>query len=154
MKPKRVQSSFAFFYKKRKRMQQRYFIKNVKEHKECSVLFIKKAKERENVAFFWKERKRTQERCVLLKRMHAQPWFWISWCKWPAVMTDDSGHFAFTIATHQQKQAWRLRNPRILLFKLIWIRFHLWPCFLMETYESHKNSKSNLKGQWNENSII
>ena len=51
----------------------RSFIKNVKECKECSVLFIKNGKERENVAFFWKERKRKQERCILLKRMFAQP---------------------------------------------------------------------------------
>ena len=36
---------------------QRSFIKNVKEHKERSVLFIKNANERENVAFFGKERK-------------------------------------------------------------------------------------------------
>ena len=34
----------------------RSFIKNIKEHKERSVLFIKNTKERENVAFFWKER--------------------------------------------------------------------------------------------------
>ena len=32
------------------------FIKKVKERKEHSVLFIKNAKERENVLFFWKER--------------------------------------------------------------------------------------------------
>ena len=48
----------------------RSIIKNVKE---CSVLLIKNGKERENVAFFWKEHKRTQERCVLLKRLFAQP---------------------------------------------------------------------------------
>ena len=63
---------------------QHSFIKNVKEHKERSVLFIKKAKERENVSFFWKERKRTQknakerkrtrELCILLKTTDAQPW--------------------------------------------------------------------------------
>ena len=35
----------------------RSFIKNVKECKECSVLFIKNAKERENVAFFEKNAK-------------------------------------------------------------------------------------------------
>ena len=50
------------------------FIKNGKERKERSVLFIQNAKECENVAFFWKERKRMQERCVLLKRKFAQPW--------------------------------------------------------------------------------
>ena len=33
------------------------FIKNVKECKERSILFIKNVKERENVAFLWKERK-------------------------------------------------------------------------------------------------
>ena len=53
---------------------QRSFIKNVKERKEHSVLFIKNAKELENIALFWKERKRMQERCVLLKSLHAQPW--------------------------------------------------------------------------------
>ena len=48
-----------FFYKERKRTQimQRSFIKNLKEHIERSVLFIKNAKECEKVAFFWKERK-------------------------------------------------------------------------------------------------
>ena len=41
-------------YKERKRMQRnpRSFIKNVKEHKKRSVLFIKNTKERENIAFF------------------------------------------------------------------------------------------------------
>ena len=65
----------AFFYKERKRMQrtQSSLKKNIKKRKECSVLLIKSAKERENVAFFLKERKRKQERCVLLKRMFAQP---------------------------------------------------------------------------------
>ena len=58
------------------------FIKNVKESKECRVLFIKNAKERENVAFFWKERKRMQERCVLLKRMFAQPWCTLHKYRW------------------------------------------------------------------------
>ena len=51
----------------------RSFIKNVKERKERSVLFIKNAKERENIAFFSKERKRTQERCVLLKSLKVVP---------------------------------------------------------------------------------
>ena len=51
----------------------RSFTKNVKERKECFVLFIKNTKERENVSFFRKERKRIQERCVLLKRTYAQP---------------------------------------------------------------------------------
>ena len=49
-------------------------MKNVKERKECSILFIKNAKERENAAFFRKESKKTQESCILLKRTHAQPW--------------------------------------------------------------------------------
>ena len=45
MKPKRVQRSFAFFYKERKKMQRtpRSFIKNAK-----------------NAALFYKERKRMQ----------------------------------------------------------------------------------------------
>ena len=40
MKPKRVQRSFAFFYKERKRTQRTpcSFIKNVKERRECFVL--------------------------------------------------------------------------------------------------------------------
>ena len=61
---------------------QHSFIKNVKEHKECSVLFIKNAKEHENVAFFWKEHKRTKERCILLKRMHAQT----CWYRYPLLV--------------------------------------------------------------------
>ena len=54
------------------------FINNVKEREERSILFIKNAKERDNVAFFRKERKRTQERCILLKITHAQPWLFIA----------------------------------------------------------------------------
>ncbi len=36
-----------------------FFYKECKDFKECSVLFIKNTKERENVAFFWKECKWT-----------------------------------------------------------------------------------------------
>ena len=71
MKPKRVQGSFAFFYKERKRTQRalRSFTKNVKNAKNATFFykerkwmqrtkhsFIKEAKESKNVAFFWKER--------------------------------------------------------------------------------------------------
>ena len=52
---------------------QHSFIKNVKERRKRFILFIKNAKELENVSLFWKELKRTQEHCVLLKRMYAQP---------------------------------------------------------------------------------
>ena len=51
------------------------FIKNGKEHKERRVLLYRTEKNAKNAAFFYKERKGMQERCVLLKRMDAQPCF-------------------------------------------------------------------------------
>ena len=62
MKPKRVQRSFAFFYKEWKRTQRlfRSFLKNGKKNPKI-------------VPFFYKERKRTQDCCILLKRTDDQP---------------------------------------------------------------------------------
>ena len=59
---KNVKFFFNLIERKRTQRTHRSFINNVKECKECSVLFIKNAKERENVVFFWKECKITQER--------------------------------------------------------------------------------------------